>query len=113
MRIYFGNTLNKKKCDEIFTFYVFNRNSYFESTKHKSRVDKWHGACIYIGSQRTVIVLLQAMKNFRYMNKKFKPRNNGTRYPFGNDRKESRGSIPLRVPITDTYLIFINVDVVS
>lgn len=53
------------------------------------------------------------MEYCHFMNEKFKLIKNGNRYRFGRDRKESSGYIPIRVLVTNSYVLSVIVDVVS
>lgn len=92
---------------------MFNIYVYFAIKKGKNGFPKFHGAFLDTVTQRTVILIIQGMEYSHFINEKFKHVKNYNRYRFGKYRQKSRGSIPIRVPITNLYVLSVIFDVVS
>ena len=110
--------LTRKKCKqknrkEGLSFTVFHNSPGITRKPSMNNLkEKWEGACLDTGAQKTVIGLSQAKSYCRFVGTKFKPRPNKNRYRFGSDRQQSLGSVTICIPF-GSYIICEDVDVVK
>lgn len=74
---------------------------------------KWNGACLDTGAQRTVIGREQARAYAKFIGyKRMKLIPSRAKFRFGTDRQQSLGKIPIRVPADDGSMMMIMAEVV-
>ena len=102
---------NASKLPNVFVVFETSKIRQLRSPL-KRKSEKWQGACIDNGAQKTVIGLKQALAYCSFVGVPFNPRKNRNIYRFGVDERESLGSIEIRIPLPGFAFIPIQVDVI-
>lgn len=73
------------------------------------------GSCIDPGAQRTVIGNKKALDNSKMEGENYQsiPRNGGVKYYFGDLSYDGLGKIDIRIPVTETNLVYVEEQVVD
>jgi hypothetical protein len=84
-----------------------------DSPQSKDMENNYNGVCIDTGTERTVIGLKQAQAYCKLAKRPFRTIPNDNVYLFGEDRRLSMGSIPIRIPTSCRAFIEVIADVVT